>query len=83
MKLSQRDAVAKIWIDDRHTLSPQRARNIVHWLNNGHELVPRWQKLFLPNMQTQLLQGLLRNPEGFDKEAVRAELSRRGITAQN
>ena len=77
------DAVAKIWIDDRHTLSPQRARNIIHWLNSGHELVPRWQKLFLPNMQTQLLQGLLRNPEGFDKEAVRNELGRRGITAQN
>jgi hypothetical protein len=77
------DAVAKIWVDDRHTLSPQRARNIGHWLNNERELIPRWQKLLIPNMQTEILQALMRNPEGYNQEAVRAELRRRGITAQN
>jgi Putative metallopeptidase len=77
------DAVAKIWMDDRHTLSPQRARNIGHWLNNQSELFPRWQKLLIPNMQTQVLQGLMKNADGFDQQAVRGELSRRGITAQN
>jgi hypothetical protein len=77
------DAVAKIWMDDRHTLSPQRARNIGHWLDNAHELLPRWQKLFLPNMQTEMLQALARDPQGFSGEAVRAELSRRGISVQN
>lgn len=82
-QVSTTDAVAKMWMDDRHTLSPQRARNIGHWLNNERELIPRWQKLMIPNMQTEVLQALMRNPEGFNREAVRAELSRRGVTAQN
>jgi Putative metallopeptidase len=75
------DAVAKLYMDDRHSLSPQRARNVVHWLNNGPELIPRWQKQMIPNMQTALLQELLRNPQGFDREQVRVELSRRGVAA--
>lgn len=81
--VSTTDAVAKIWMDDRHTLSPQRARNIAHWLNNVHELIPRWQKLLIPNLQTEMLQELARNQEGFDQQAVKAELLRRGVTAQN
>ena len=82
-QVSTSDAVAKIWMDDRHTLSPQRARNIAHWLNNQSELLPRWEKLLIPNLQTPVLKGLLTNPEGFDQQAVQAELLRRGITAQN
>lgn len=81
--VSTTDAVAKIWMDDRHTLSSQRARNIAHWLNNGRELLPRWQKLLIPNLQTEVLQGLARNPEGFDQQAVKAELIRRGVSAEN
>jgi len=30
---SEEEVRAKLWIDDRHTLSPQRARNIIAWLN--------------------------------------------------
>ncbi len=74
----QQMAVAKIWMDDRHSLSPQRARNVIRWLNHQSELVRRWQKLFMPNMQTSALQGLLDAPGSFDREAIRMELSRRG-----
>ena len=66
---STQDAVAKIWTDDRHSLSPQRARNIMRWVNNTNELVPRWEHVFVPNMQTaacwkrcfEILQFQIRN----------------------
>jgi hypothetical protein len=76
---STTDAVAKIYMDDRHSLSPQRARNVIRWLNNEKELIPRWQKQFIPNMQTAFLQELLRNPQGFDTEQIRLELNRRAV----
>ena len=75
------DAVAKIWLDDRHSLSPQRARNVDHWLNRQQDLISRWQSVFIPHIQTATLQNLLRNPEGFDREQVRSELTRRGVSA--
>jgi Putative metallopeptidase/Cytochrome C oxidase, cbb3-type, subunit III len=74
-------AVAKIWLDDRHSLSPQRARNVIRWLNNQHGLITRWQKLFIPNMQTAALQSLLNSPGDFDREAIRTELDHRGKTS--
>lgn len=82
-QVSTTDAVAKIWMDDQHTLSPQRARNIGHWLNSRNELISRWQKLLIPNIQTGVLQELMQNPGGFNTAAVRAERSHRGVTAQN
>ena len=42
---SERDAIAKIWMDDRHSLSPQRARNIIRWVNNANDIVPRWERV--------------------------------------
>lgn len=36
---SRQEALDKLVIDDRHTVSPQRARNIVHWLNQRKELL--------------------------------------------
>jgi len=78
---SNRDAIQKLYIDDRHSLNPQRARNVIRWLNSGQELIPRWQKQLLPNMQTSMLRELLRNPQGFDREQVRLELNRRGVTS--
>jgi Putative metallopeptidase len=76
------DAVAKIWMDDRHSLSPQRARNILHWVNNASELVPRWEHVFVPNMQTAALEEMLRDPEVSDKDFVKSELSRRSTSAK-
>jgi hypothetical protein len=76
------DAVAKIWMDDRHSLSPQRARNIIRWVNNREELVPRWERVFIPNMQTPVLQSMMHDPQFALKDFVQAELTRRGATAQ-
>src|SRR5215469_280516 len=62
------DAVAKIWMDDRHSLSPQRARNIIRWVNNSNEIIQRWQHVFVPNMQTPILEAMLKQPTAFDKD---------------
>lgn len=73
------DAVAKIWMDDRHSLSPQRARNIAHWVNNANDITQRWERVFIPHMQTAVLQGMLNDPAVLDKDFVRSELSRRNV----
>jgi len=78
---STEDAVAKIWIDDRHSLSPQRARNIIRWVNNRNEIVPRWEHVWIPNMQTAALQSMLRDPNVADKDFIRSELSKRGAAS--
>ncbi|HEV2348989.1 MAG TPA: DUF4344 domain-containing metallopeptidase [Terriglobia bacterium] len=77
---STQDAVAKIWMDDRHSLSPQRARNIIRWVNNRTDLVSRWEHIFIPNMQTTALESSLHDSEVLDKNLVRAELARRGVS---
>jgi hypothetical protein len=76
---TNQDAVAKIWMDDRHSLSPQRARNIIHWVNDANEIVPRWEHVFVPNMQTALLESLMRDPALPDKDFVKSELAHRSM----
>jgi hypothetical protein len=71
------DAVANIWMDDRHSLSPQRARNIIRWRNDANDITQRWQRVFVPNMQTATLQSMLNDPAVSNKDFVRSELSRR------
>jgi hypothetical protein len=75
--VNTKDAVAKIYLDDRHSLSPQRARNIIRWINNRNEIVPRWERVFIPNMQTQFLEAALRDATFANKDLVRSELSHR------
>jgi hypothetical protein len=81
---SEEEVRAKLWIDDRHTLSPQRARNIIAWLNQRDDLLRRWQKLLIPNMQTEVLKKLASGQESGveDLSGVRAELARRGVATQ-
>jgi hypothetical protein len=74
---STQDAVAKIWIDDRHSLSPQRARNIIRWVNESNDIVTRWQHVFIPHMQTPILESMLHDPGALDQDFVKSELSRR------
>jgi len=76
-----RDAVAKIWMDDRHSLSPQRARNIIHWVNNSDDITQRWERVFIPHMQIAVLQGMLDDPAESNKDFVKSELSRRSVSA--
>lgn len=73
------DAVARIWMDDRHSLSPQRARNIIRWVNNANDITARWERVFIPHMQAATLQGLLNDPAVSDHDFVRSELSRRSM----
>jgi hypothetical protein len=75
---SKDEALSKLFIDDRHTISPQRARNIIHWINEPHELLRRWQKMLIPNMQTEALKAFdLENETWINHELIRAELKRR------
>ncbi len=81
---SEQQAVAQLWVDDRHALSPQRARNIIRWLNQEEDLLRRWQKILVPNMQTRALVALDR--EGFrwiDHQLIRGELARRQVSAES
>jgi hypothetical protein len=73
------DAVAKIWMDDRHSLSPQRARNIIRWVNDANDIKQRWEHVLVPHMQTAVLQSSLNDPAVPDKDFVRSELSRRNV----
>lgn len=76
---SRQEALSKLYIDDRHTVSPQRARNILHWLSNQDDLVRRWQRVLIPNMQTNALRRLQADSRsGFDEKAIGAELRARG-----
>jgi hypothetical protein len=78
-KTSTQEAVSKIWVDDRHTVSPQRARNIIRWLNSGNDLVKRWERVLIPNMQTNELMKSLHDPQ-IERELVVGELRRRGVS---
>jgi Putative metallopeptidase len=77
---STQDAVAKIWMDDRHSLSPQRARNIIHWVNDANDIVARWQHVFIPHIQTPILESMLHDPAALDQDFVKSELSRRAAS---
>jgi hypothetical protein len=75
---SSDEALAKLYIDDRHTISPQRARNIIHWLDDPDELLRRWQKMLIPNMQTEALRALDQETDSWtNHDLIRSELKRR------
>lgn len=63
--------------DDRHPLSQQRARNILGWLGDPM-LLQRWQKIFIPHMQTEVLDAMTRsNKAWIERELVARELALR------
>lgn len=75
---SENEALSKIWVDDRHTVSPQRARNIAHWLNEPNELLARWQKILIPNMQTAALRAMDGSREPWvDHKLIQTQLATR------
>lgn len=74
----RKEALSKLWRDDRHTLSPQRARNIIRWLKQRDALLGRWQKLLVPNMQIRTLTLLETSDDPWiDHALVRSELAKR------
>lgn len=75
---SRSEALSKLYVNDRHTISPQRARNIDGWLANSDDLVRRWQKIFVPNMTTVMLKDLAYSSKPWvDQALMRVELARR------
>lgn len=76
---SRQEALSKMVIDDRHTISPQRARNIVNWLNRRNELLQRWQKIWIPHMTREALVALRDSTDVWvDKHLAVAALDARG-----
>ncbi|NOS80520.1 MAG: hypothetical protein HOP32_02925 [Nitrospira sp.] len=71
------------WKDDRHTLNPQRARNIGRWLQQPQALKKRWSALLLPKMKTEALRRELKrnasDPNGgtADLAMMAEELAKR------
>ncbi len=75
---SDSEALAKLRADDRHSLSIQRARNILRDLGRKDEVLQRWGRVFVRNMQTEALRDIEKSsPAWADVGQVRAELSRR------
>lgn len=71
------EAIIKAFRDDRHSLSAQRARNILRWADDP-SLVREWQTLFVPRMQTALLERLRQKPTAWtDPALVEKELAAR------
>ena len=80
---SEAEARAKLWIDDRHTISPQRARNILRWLSEPPDRLRRWQKLFVPNMRTEFMKILDGQTDPWvDHILINDELKKRSALAQ-
>jgi hypothetical protein len=78
---SQQEALSKMWMDDRHTISPQRARNISHWLNQPDDLLQRWMRLMIPHLQSTALLEFMKDPRLAPvKDLMQAELQRRGCS---
>jgi len=78
---NKQEALEKLWIDDRHTVSPQRARNIVHWLNLQDNLLQRWMRLLIPHLQTDALLEFMNDSRMAPvRDAIQAELQRRGCS---
>jgi len=79
----RQQALSKLVLDDRHTLSPQRARNIIRWLNQRDALLRRWARVFVPNMQTNMLLSLDRQQDDWiDHALVRSELAKRNAVSE-
>lgn len=71
------ETITKMFRDDRHPVSAQRARNILRWADDP-TLVRKWQPIFVPHMQTAVLRRLLQAPPAWaDRELVERELAAR------
>jgi hypothetical protein len=75
---STAEALSKLFRDDRHPVSTQRARNILRWIDDPN-LVLKWQTVLVPHMQTAVLDKLEQRPTAWtNADLVKKELSARG-----
>ncbi len=71
------ELISKALSNDRHPLSGQRARNILRG-SEDPGLVRRWQPIFVPHMQTPVLERLRQAPTRWaDLALVEQELAAR------
>ena len=74
---SSSETLQKLFGDQRHPLSVQRAKNILRWAREP-QLARQWQKVLVPHMQTSLLKRLRQQPTSWtDSSLVERELSMR------
>lgn len=79
---SKTSAIAKLYIDDRHTISPQRARNIINWINKKPELISRWASILLPNMTNKSLQEMASKSNFQGENPIAEEIKKRKLLKQ-
>lgn len=71
------DTFLKLFMDDRHPLSAERARNILSWAKDP-QFARQWQEVLVPHMQTALLKKLQQRPAPWtDLSLVEKELAQR------
>lgn len=78
-KVSKEEAIAKLYSDDRHTLSPPRANQIRNWLKQP-DLISRWATLLLPHMTNNILKKL--HVKGDFQNRILEEIKRRKMLNQ-
>ncbi len=75
---SDQEALSKLYVDDRHAVSPQRARNIVAWLNEEEDIERRWLRLLAPRMTTEVLEAVIAGESDPEETKIaQEELARR------
>lgn len=79
-KFSKQEAIDKLYFDDRHTISPQRAKNIIRWLNKKPELMSRWATILLPHMTNNILKSL--QVKGDFQNKISEEIKKRKMLSQ-
>ncbi len=77
-KRSDLEAKAILKRSDRHSISIQRARNILNWERNADELRRRWLKIFVPHIKTPVLQQMkMKRETWIDINLIESELRKR------
>jgi hypothetical protein len=70
-------AMTKLFHDERHPLSAERARDVLNWAKDS-ALPKKWQPFLVPHMQTALLKRLKQKPTSWtDLSLVDKELAAR------
>ncbi|MEI9930007.1 MAG: DUF4344 domain-containing metallopeptidase [Rhizomicrobium sp.] len=64
---SRGEARQALLTNDRHSLSIQRARNILNWLSRKNELERRWLHVLIPNMTDGFLGYLVGRAATYSK----------------
>ncbi len=79
-KFSKEEAISKLYSDDRHTLSPARARLIINWIHDKDAIMSRWATILLPHMTNNILKKL--QIKGDFQNRISEEIKRRKMLNQ-